>query len=101
MTGTESLKVEDALHGVNEAQTALKRAQQALARLEQRLTTEPASFAPLAQATLQLRDHLLADLATLEAGLAREPPLGNAPIIKPPEHDPDVSLGDVMALGGQ
>lgn len=105
MQSMPSPTFEEAMHGVDEAQTAVKRAEQALVRIRQRLTTEPASFTPLAEATFQLRDHLVTDLGTLEARLAQDistaKASGEAARVAPHKRDPGVSLADKVPLGGQ
>ncbi len=99
---------EEAIHGVLETRTALERASGLTERLERLLSENPAAFTPLAAAAFRLRDRLIEDLGTLEAGLA------HAETIPAPEPRPmglgdhasiaealGVSQGDVRALGGQ
>jgi len=99
---------EEAMHGVLETRTALGRAQADMDRLEQMLSEDPASFAPLAEPTFRLRDRLIEDLGTLEARLAQvkrgevvdAAPSGVGPQKRHPG-DGSASLGDRVALGGQ
>ena len=99
---------EEAMHGVLETRTALGRAQADMDRLEQMLSEDPASFAPLAEPTFRLRDRLIEDLGTLEARLAQVKAAPEAPA--PPSGvdrqerrggDGSASLADRVALGGQ
>ena len=88
---------EEAIHGILQARTALKRAEVCMERLEQLLTTEPAAFAPLAEPTFRLRDRLIENLETLEATLARPRSASGADR----RQGQDVPRGDAVALGGQ
>jgi len=99
---------EEAIHGVLETRTALERAQASMDRLERLLSEDPHVFAPLAEPAFRLRDRLIEDLGTLDARLAQvtaaakagvEP--SGADLRAPAQGDPDVPLGDAVALGGQ
>ncbi len=108
MSEPTNFNYEEASHAVEETKTALERAQACVDRLHQLLTENPASFAPLAEPAFRLRDRLIEDLGTLEAGLARTGPAADAG--RKPFHPGEqaraaeargVSQGDVQALGGQ
>jgi hypothetical protein len=99
---------DEAIHGVDETRIALERAGACVSRLEQLLTERPQSFAPLAQAAFRLRDRLIEDLETLEAGLAHAssspspgPKQPDFNLLDPPQRDPDAPFGDAVPLGGQ
>lgn len=106
-----TLNYEEAIHGVEETETALGRAQACVERLHEILRENPASFAALAAPTFRLRDRLIEDLGTLEARLAQTGPApppaasdaGESPIgAKAREaEERGVSQGDVRSLGGQ
>jgi hypothetical protein len=106
MAEQTNFNYEEAIHGVLETKTALERAQASVSRLEQMLSERPRSFAPVAASAFRLRDRLIEDLETLEAGLAQansgassgEAPSGAGAA---PQADPDKPLADRFPLGGQ
>jgi hypothetical protein len=109
MSEQTTLNYEEAIHGVEEIETALGRAQACVARLHLILRQSPASFAALAAPTFRMRDRLVEDLGTLEARLAQTvvvPEVGDDPSSSIGDkareaEERGVSQGDVRALGGQ
>ncbi len=107
MAGPQDFNFEEAIHGVLETRTALDRASAVTDRLEKLLSENPAAFAPLAAAAFRLRDRLIEDLGTLEAGLAQAQstpaPAAQTYIGKRASiaEELGVSQGDVRALGGE
>jgi hypothetical protein len=108
MSDERTLNFEEAIHGVQEIETALDRAQACVGRLHRILAEDPASFAALAAPTFRMRDRLVEDLGTLEARMAHVRPVAPAADAKfqigdgaRKAEEKGVSQGDVRALGGQ
>lgn len=58
--------------GIHETRQAIQRAERFIEQLSSTGAKQPRIWAALSDSTLRLRDHLIADLDSLEAALKRE-----------------------------